>query len=302
MKLQRFALVLAGAGLVAATTASGPALGATQSELAPSSGPQCGNQIVWPTASNTVGSAEVIPAKPPRAWRYDPFKFFVSRYTATWYVAQNSSGSQVYTYGLFLQGANLYRHTRTLPGDGSAPRLTATKVGPGWASFKSIATSNHSVDAPSHAYLYGLNTNGRLYRYAKNGAGYKALGSFGGFASFKAMTVISETQTYDTLLMTTKAGALYTIHIPITAKATPAVKLIRKSGWAAYESLVVEGCNSGGSLVVAIDHDTDSGYQYAFGHANGAATPITSYGKIPVVFNGINHAAQISHYTMLEGE
>ncbi|GAA3553669.1 hypothetical protein [Kribbella ginsengisoli] len=302
MKLQRFALVLAGAGLLAATAASGPAFGATQSGPAPASGPPCGNQLVWPTAKGTVESAEVIPAKPPRALRYEPFKFFATRSMATWYVAQNSAGTRVYAYGLFLQGSNLYRHTTVIPNDGSAPRPTAAKVGSGWGTFKAIATSNHSVGAPNHAYLYGLNANGRLYRYAKSGAGYKALGSFGGYASFKAMTVISETQTYDTLLMTTKAGALYTVHLPITAKTTPVVKLIRKTGWAAYESLVVEGCNFGGSLVVGIDHDTDSGYQYAFGHAKGTATAITAYGKIPVVFNGISHAAQTSHYVPLEGE
>ncbi|WP_432886960.1 hypothetical protein ACQPYH_04490 [Kribbella sp. CA-245084] len=57
---------------------------------------------------------------------------------------------------------------------------------------------------------------------------------------------ISEERAYDTLLMTTKAGALYTIHIPTTAKAKPVVKLIRKSGWAAYESLVVHKCGVNG--------------------------------------------------------
>jgi hypothetical protein len=79
------------------------------------------------------------------------------------------------------------------------------------------------------------------------------------------MTMISEERTYDTLLMTTYAGALYTIHIPTSAKAKPVVKLIRKSGWAAYESLVVNG-------------------------------------KVPVVFNGLNHASLIGFQFILLGE
>ena len=82
-----------------------------------------------------------------------------------------------YYYGLFLQGSNLYRHTTYLPEAGPG---ADQKVGTGWTSFKSIATSNYSVAQPRHAYLYGLNTNGSLYRYAMIGAGFKSLGSFPG--------------------------------------------------------------------------------------------------------------------------
>ena len=60
------------------------------------------------------------------------------------------------------------------------------------------------------------------------------------------MTVISETATYDTLLMTTTAGALWTVRIPVAASTKPVLKLIRSSGWSAYESLVVQGCGTRG--------------------------------------------------------
>ena len=124
-----------------------------------------------------------------------------------------------------------------------------------------------------------------------------------GFRGFKAMTVLSETATYDTLLMTTNAGALYSVHIPVTATAKPVLKLIRSTGWSAYESLVVQGCGArGGSLVVGVDHDTQAGYLYAMSKANGAATAITSYGKIPSVFNGVNHVSLTLHYDQLVGE
>jgi hypothetical protein len=215
----------------------------------------------------------------------------------------NNAGTQLYAYGLMLQGANLYRHTTILPDEGD-PRPTATKVGTGWTSFKSISTSNYSVATPRHAYLYGLNSNGSLYRYQIVGTSFRALGKFAGFTSFKAMTVISETATYDTLLMTTKAGALYTIRIPITATAKPVVKLIRSSGWSAYESLIVQGCGTrGGSLVVGVDHDTNTGYQYAMSKANGTATAVTSYGRIPAVaFTGNTHMSLTYHYAQLVGE
>ncbi|GAA3553649.1 hypothetical protein [Kribbella ginsengisoli] len=316
MKLQRLALAVAGAGMLAATAASGPALAATQGEPTPSwakSAAQqpsakavaeaCVNTVIWPTVAGTVGVAEVTAAKPPRADQYVPFNFAADvRSMTTWYLASNSSGTQDFAYGLFLQNGNLMRHTTVFPDEGD-PRVTTTKVGAGWTAFKAVATSNYNVAAPVHSYLYGLNTDGKLYRYAKNGTGYKNLGNFGGFAAFKTLTVISETPTYDTLLMTTKAGALYTIHIPITAAAKPVVKVIQASGWSAFESLVTQRCGvRGGTLVVGIDHDTNTGYQYAFGKANGKATVITSYGKVPATFDGVSHVAATWYKDQLIGE
>ncbi|NUR98765.1 MAG: hypothetical protein HOV67_26355 [Kribbellaceae bacterium] len=188
------------------------------------------------------------------------------------------------------------------PDSANGSRMIATKLGGGWTSFKAIATSNYSVpQGHNHAFLYGLNTNGRLYRYAPNGAGYKAYGSFGGFKSFKAMAMISQEATYDTLLMTTTAGALYTIHIPTNATAKPVVKVIRKSGWSSFESLLTEHCGSNyGTVVVGIDHNTDSGYQYTFSRAKGTATTITPYGKIRIAFPGSVHAARTDAW--LNGE
>jgi hypothetical protein len=294
--MKKLALALTSLSLIAATTTAGPALAAEPGN--------CGSYVGWSNANGTVGRANVTPAKPPRAVTYPSFKFPAARSSASWYLAQNSTGTQSYYYGLFLQGPNLYRHSTTWDGEGGRP--TTTKLGSGWASFKSIATSKASYVLPRHAYLYGLNSNGRLYRYRQTGEGFTAFssyGSFAGFKSFKAMTVVSETATYDTLLMTTTAGALYTIHIPVTAQAKPVVKLIRSTGWAAYESLILQGCGArGGSLVVGVDHDTDSGYQYAFSKLNGPATAITSYGKIPAKFTGTTHMSFTTHYDELEHE
>ena len=320
MKLQRLALAAAGAGMLAATAASGPAVASAQTDPTPSWStkiaaklkPQskaaasvseaCVSWVGWPTATGTVVDADVTAGKPPTAVTYDPFTFTGVRTSATWYGAVNASGTQYYFYGLFLQGGNLYRHTTYLPDD-KPPVPTFKRIGSGWTSFKTIATSNYSIAQPRHAYLYALNSNGYLYRYAQKGAAFSALGKFGGFRSFKAMAVISESATYDTLLMTTTGGALYTIHIPVTATAKPVVKLIRSTGFAAYESLVVQGCGTrGGSLVVGVDHDTDSGYQYAFSKANGTKTAITAYGKAPAVFDGVSHVSFTTHYDQLVGE
>ncbi|MEV8375354.1 hypothetical protein AB0P21_21650 [Kribbella sp. NPDC056861] len=295
MKLQRLALTMVAISLFAATAAPGPALAAVRPNSSSTSTAQaaavpCVNRIIWPDAANFVAEIETTAGKPPRLTdSYGLGTFVPNRSMTTWYITQSRSGTQ-YSYGLLLQGANLYRHTTFT---GTIRTTTTTKLGTGWLSFKSIATSRHTYPGPQHAYLYGLNNNGNLYRYAANGAGYKAFGSFGGFKSFKTMAVISETATYDTLLMTTTAGALYTIHIPVSAKAKPVVKLIRKSGWSSFESLHVEHCGwDGNSVVVGIDNNTDSGYQYHFTKANGTATAITSYGKVPAVFNGATAASR----------
>ena len=117
------------------------------------------------------------------------------------------------------------------------------------------------------------------------------------------MTVISETATYDTLLMVSKAGALWTAHIPVAAGAKPVMKLIRSSGFAAYESIVAQGCGTrGGTLLVFADHNTQSADQYAMSKANGTATAITKYGKIPATFNGVTHVSLTTHYDQLVGE
>ncbi|TDO62471.1 hypothetical protein EV651_10685 [Kribbella sp. VKM Ac-2571] len=316
MKLQRFALALAGAGLIAAAASSVPAVAAGQTDpkhpfaknvtpntiKSAAADAPCVSDVMAPAAAGTAQEILSMPGRPIQSASDTPFKFVGTRADSTWYGAVNSTGTQVYYYGLLLQGANLYRHTTYLR-DSGAWVPTFKKVGPGWTSFKSIATSNYSVGTPRHAYLYGLNTNGSLYRYQMVGTGFRGLGPIPGFRGFKTMTVISETATYDTLLMTTNAGALWTAHIPVAAGAKPVMKLIRSSGWSAYESLVVQGCGTrGGSLIVAVDHDTQSGYQYAMSKANGAATAITSYGKIPEVYGGVSHVSVTTHYDQLVGE
>jgi hypothetical protein len=301
MKLSRFALVLTGLGLLAATSTT-TATAAPGSTTAAAQ--TCWNSVVWPTKANVVDTVDITAHKPPAPVSppYVYSKFFATRFMDRWYLAWNAAGTQYYAFGLFLLGPNLYRQTTVLSG-GRPPQSKAVRVGTGWASFKSIATSNYPLKGSRPAYLYGLNSNGNLYRYAPNGAGYRSAGSFAGFRGFKTMTMISEERTYDTLLMTTTAGALYTIHIPTTAATKPVVKLIRKSGWAAYESLVVNKCGvNGPTVIIAVDHDTKAGYQYGFSKFNGPATAMTSYGKVPAVFNGLNHTSQTGFQFQLLSE
>ncbi|MEV6410325.1 hypothetical protein [Kribbella sp. NPDC051718] len=294
MKLQRFALALAGAGLFAASAVSGTAVAKAD---------PCFSAVGWVKADGAVGSVDVIAGNPPKVKPLVDFKFFGAKASGSWYLAQNASATQLYYYGVFIQAGNLYRHTTYINQDTGAVTPKIAKVSGGWASFKTIATSNYSIAAPRHSYIYGLNANGKLYRYSQVGTAVKSLGNFAGFASFKALTVVSETPTYDTLLMTTTGGALYTVRIPVAASTKPVLKQVRKTGFAAYEAFTAHTCGvRGGSLIVGVDHDTDSAYLWAFSKFNGAATATTAYGKVPGTFTGVTTSPFTTHYDQLVGE
>jgi hypothetical protein len=315
MKLQRLAIALASAGLLTATSLSGPAVAAdpapspkdriakaTQQQSTKAAADACISLIGWVTPTGIMRHVDVEATKPPTVFQWNDVKFVGTRAAGTWYLVPSGPGNSYYYYGLFLQGGNLYRH-KTMVDPRGAMTPKATKVGSGWSSFKTIATSDHTFTGPRHAYLYGLNTNGSLYRYAQIGTAVKPLGSFAGFKSFKAMTVVSETATYDTLLMTTTSGALYTVRIPIAATTKPVLKLIRSTGFAQYEALTVQSCGArGGSLINAIDHDTNTGYEYAFSKFTGTATAMTTIGKIPAVFNGATTFGFAAYYEPLGAE
>jgi hypothetical protein len=149
-------------------------------------------------------------------------------------------------------------------------------------AYTSITRSAYPKGAsPSRQYFYGLRNDGTLVRWKRDAQGFHPLGSYGGFAGVKTMTLISQTATYDTLLATLRGGALYTIRIPVTSPMTIVVKAVRTSTWQGFEAIVAERCGTQSTLLAAIDRDTGSAYLYAVGHANGTATVIQGLGKIP---------------------
>jgi hypothetical protein len=175
------------------------------------------------------------------------------------------------------------------------------RVSGGWGSFTQLATSDvFDANAQSHSFMYGLRNDGVLLRYDWD-TGVHSLGSASGFSSIKAMTVISETPAYDTLLATTRGGALYTIRIPVTSPMKPVVKRVRDKTWQIFESLVAEQCGAG-ILLTAIDQDTHTAYLYTLSHANGTATVIRTAGKLPTPVPGQAPAAMTREFKDLRGE
>ncbi|MDX6283253.1 MAG: hypothetical protein QOH03_4324, partial [Kribbellaceae bacterium] len=161
-----------------------------------------------------------------------------------------------------------------------------TKVGGGWGAFTAVEASRFD-DSRGHARTtqYGLRGDGNLYRWTVDGKGvWHSAGFASGFGSVKAITLISQTATYDTFLANTRSGGLYTIHIPTTPAMKPVVKNVRGSTWQGFESLQAMRCGQSGVLLLAIDKDSGAGYLYAIGHANGSSTVIQNRGKVPTSF------------------
>ncbi|TDW91574.1 hypothetical protein [Kribbella sp. VKM Ac-2566] len=224
-----------------------------------------------------------------------------TRASATWEFSYDSHDGIV-DRGYAIYGTWLYSTLIARPPDG--PWWGRGNIQDGMGDFTQLARSGYPKGAsPSREYLYGLRNDGVLFRWKKDSTGFHALGSYAGFAAVKTMTLISQTATYDTLLATTRGGALYTIHIPVTSPLTPVVKVVRTSTWQGFEAIVAEKCGTQSTLLAAIDRDSGSAYLYAVGHASGTATVIQNLGKLPGTFNDPIYFLRTSQAgTSLNGE
>ena len=190
-------------------------------------------------------------------------------------------GSELHT-GQVVLGSVLYDVSyRTPTGGGAVSQKLLTRVGPGWQNYRTLDRS--TVGAKSVEWSLTNDgaelerrtvktDNGRIYRHMDGWAS--------NFRGVKGMALISQTSTYDTFLMTMTSGKLYTARLPLAGgQVIPGVvKEVRSSTWQGFESLVAAPCGDG-TLLLAIDKDSSSGYLYHVGHANGTATTIQSLGK-----------------------
>jgi hypothetical protein len=295
------ALLLAGAAVSPATAATpepGPALKEGPRKTTAAANP-CGMYVGAFDAAGNAGGADVVATKPPTADPFAPIKVFGVKESATWYYSALTA--EPWWYGKVISGSALYSAEIRWDGVEPEPVVSSHRIGGGWDRFRQIEESDAWWVSKPHSYFYGLRDDGVLFRWNLEG-GFRALGSYPGFASVKTMAIISETGTYDTLLATTRGGALYTIRIPLTSPMKPIVKQVRASTWQGFESIVAYKCGKQGTLLTGIDHDTDSAYLYAVGHANGTSTVIQSLGKLPAPFPGVAHYAMTGEGEDLFGE
>jgi hypothetical protein len=194
------------------------------------------------------------------------------------------------TSGWVVMGSSLYGSGFQIDGEGHVLNPGLSKVGGGWGGFRFVDTSYYtppSGTGPNYrANQYGLSGTGVLYRWkAQGGKWWTSKESYPGFSAVKTMALISRTFTYDTFLANTRGGALYTIRIPTSSPMKPIVKQVRTSTWQTFDWLLAQKCGQQGTLLLGIDKETQAGYLYAVGHANGPATVIRGLGKVPATFS-----------------
>jgi hypothetical protein len=160
----------------------------------------------------------------------------------------------------------------------------STRIGGGWKNMVALEESDYrgpTQTGVTRRNVYALGSDGVFSRWTVVKGKLQNKGSAAGFGSVKSIALISKTATYDTFLANTRSGALYTIHIPTSSPMKPVVKLVRGTTWQGFEALQTQKCGVNGTILLGIDHDTNSSYLYALGHATGGSTVIKALGKVP---------------------
>jgi hypothetical protein len=212
------------------------------------------------------------------------------RYYADWWLNPDADWNTRGLGGYLVAGDVLYDFRYWVEGSAEVPKDSRlVRIGGGWTPFRALVTSQPvGADPEQYERQYALHSDGTLHRwlvrYVNDKPVWTRNGIFSGFGAVKTMALFSRTATYDTLLVTTRGGALYTVRIPHSQPTKPIVKQVRSRTWQGFETLIASRCGRSGSLLFGIDKDTGSGYLYAVGHANGAATVIQSLGKVPGTF------------------
>jgi hypothetical protein len=318
MRIRRFALAVAGLSLVTGAVAANQATAEVQGKPQPRAGVlgestakaqtaagACLVDVGAVTATGQNGGYRITATKPVTAASYQAYKLFGVRASSTWF-GWAGSGTTEYYSGLVLVSGSLYATAESYKTPTSLPVVSSKRLGTGWSSFTSLASSRYISPAGvvGPMFLYGLNTNGTLYRYHIKGSTgpVAAAGSAAGYRSFKSITTIAETATYDTLLGVTKTGGIYTIHLPKTRQLKGTLKLVRTAGFGAYHQLVAERCgNNGGTLLTGFNNTANTATVYALSKANGSNTIVNTIGSVALPQNGTVHMRYINN-TVLIGE
>jgi hypothetical protein len=306
-------LMGAGLGVVLAVGLVPPTVGqAAETSVTAATAP-CANNVGSVTSAGAHTGRGVTAATPPSA---GPLRTTTGVYGAgkvrltSHFEDYPKSGAGSVMSGYVVIGDALYYSGYTTNGSGQVepPGPQLTRIGRGWSNFTLLDWATYdTVEAGdvTRTELYALRKDGVLFRWHWTGKGWRATGSYPGFSAVKTMAVISKRPTYDTFLATTKGGALYTIRIPTALPMKPVVKQVRARTWQGFETLIAHKCGQYGTLLLGIDKDTQSGYLYAVGHANGTSTVLNSLGKVanatfadPIDFRW----SIVAFYDVLNGE
>ncbi|WP_350274261.1 hypothetical protein [Kribbella sp. HUAS MG21] len=290
MKIRKRAAGLLGLALTAGALAQAAPAAASTSEV-----PFCQLSLASTTSGGDVilrGLYGVVPpgASPSRWGGKDLVPDNQVRLTSGLGTQMNAEQNGESRRQYVVLGTGLYQLTYDVNdfwGDVDPASVKRTPIGGGWGDVRYLESSRFnrgSTLVRHNAYALLGDT---ILRWNVDGTAFTRKATYAGFSAVKTMTLISQTATYDTFLANTRGGALYTIRIPVSG--APVVKVVRRSTWQGFESLVANGCGLK-TIVLGVDQETGAPYLYEFGHANGTATVIRALGKVPRTFTEVAHA------------
>jgi hypothetical protein len=218
VNLKRASVIAASAALLG-TLATVPAHAAGTSATA-----ACTMNVGSITGGGDIANAEITATSPISVKRTTVRHLFapgIAKISSTWTttigVAGDDETSGDVVLNTTLYGAS-YGHAA-----GGEPTSSLTAIGRGYGGYLAIEQS----------YYWGATVRGAQYRLRGDGVLFRTENQrttqYSGYASVKTMALISETTTYDTLLVTTRASALYTLHIPVNTAQKPVMKVVRAS-------------------------------------------------------------------------
>ncbi|WP_344148179.1 hypothetical protein, partial [Kribbella yunnanensis] len=189
--------------------------------------------------------------------------------------SQGTPDGSSHRYGYAVLEDTLMRVSYNTKPDGTLDGYTMSPLIEGFTGYTAIEFSQYVNDNTgfSRHHFYALRADGTLERRDLD-KGWAVNGTYAGLPGIKAIALIGQTATYDTFLATTKAGGLYTVHLPVSSPMKPVLKTVRSSTWQGFETLIADRCGASGTLLVGIDKDTKTGHVYELSRANGTATTI----------------------------
>jgi hypothetical protein len=228
--------------------------------------PVVGPKGLFPVDQVRLASALGFEPDPPSGWRYSGYATIVNDLYAFEYVLDATTGQP---------DPDSYKKRR---------------IGGGWTpEYTYFEESRYATRTSTYALRGGV-----INRWTVDAGVWRSKATYSGYSAVKTMALISQTASYDTFLATTRGGALYTIHVPLSG--APVVKKIRSSTWQGFETLIAEKCGNQSTLLLGIDKDTRTAYLYAVSHANGTATVIKGLGTVGTEFAAFADKTYFRYY------
>lgn len=163
--------------------------------------------------------------------------------------------------------------------------LSTWRGSAGWGSMRQLVRADTLVPGGGER-LYGLHTDGRLYRYtltagAAGAPVVRGAGSAPGFGAVRSIALVRSDARVDVLVANLSGGSLYALVVPTASPMRVTVSALRTRSWSGFEQLMTQPAGLGSTYLSGLDRDTGLTWSYRMGARRGTATTLTTLGQVP---------------------